>query len=541
MRLAFGPGPLAEVEPGAWSPRERLALALFAAALLATLPFLVHPWYEPRTDAAIYIGTAKSLLAGEGYAYLGMPFRVRPPGFSLLLAPVLAVAAGSFRALNFFVSLFGVGLVLALVAFARARIGLPLALIVGAAVWLAPGFQRLCNQVLSDVPGTALLLGCLLLDRRASRSPSAGREIALGLAIGLSAWVRSITILLVPAILLSRLLWRWSRPEEAPAWGRFVPLRLGLFAAVAFAALVPWSLRNAAIPEPGPADQTRLHSYTVAMLHRDPGDPTSPRRTPAEIVGVAPLRALQISTALGSRLQMQFRGRQLPVVNSRPLYFAVTALLLAALLVVGILRRAPAELFALGTLAVVLTYFGFSPRLMLPIWMLALPAVAELARDALARVASARVATGCVAAALVAAIGVDLDPRDGWDDIEATHVAFAARADAVRSAVPEDVRLASRLGFHWSVYLDRPVYSLQQTLLRDGRLAALEGVLDKYRIQAIVLTPGDRAEDELIPWVREHYGPDTPATDASQRSKACSTSTGSRRSCSQRATGPKTS
>jgi hypothetical protein len=39
-------------------------------------------------------------------------------------------------------------------------------------------------------------------------------------------------------------------------------------------------------------------------------------------------------------------------------------------------------------------------------------------------------------------------------------------------------------------------------------------VLDKYRIEAIVLTTGDRAEDELIPWVREHYGPGTKAADA---------------------------
>ena len=41
--------------------------------------------------------------------------------------------------------------------------GPAVAFFVALAVWLNPGFQKLCLQVLSDVPGAALILICLVL------------------------------------------------------------------------------------------------------------------------------------------------------------------------------------------------------------------------------------------------------------------------------------------------------------------------------------------------------------------------------------------
>jgi hypothetical protein len=89
-------------------------LVALVAAALGSLVFLVHPWYEATretADASIYLLCAKSLLAGEGYSVLGQPFTVRPPGFSVLLVPVLAWRGLDFLALNLYVSLFGVAAV----------------------------------------------------------------------------------------------------------------------------------------------------------------------------------------------------------------------------------------------------------------------------------------------------------------------------------------------------------------------------------------------------------------------------------------------
>ena len=83
------------------------ALVILIAGTLASLPYRVHPYFDATVDASTYIVTARNLLAGEGYTYLGEPFILRPPGFSFLLLPVLALAGTDFFVLNFCVSLCG--------------------------------------------------------------------------------------------------------------------------------------------------------------------------------------------------------------------------------------------------------------------------------------------------------------------------------------------------------------------------------------------------------------------------------------------------
>ena len=94
------------------SPRSRLewlALLALTVGLLASLAWFVHPWYDPTNDGAMYILAGRSLAAGEGYSMLGEPFRIRPPGFAVMIAPILALRGTDFFALNLLVSLFGVG------------------------------------------------------------------------------------------------------------------------------------------------------------------------------------------------------------------------------------------------------------------------------------------------------------------------------------------------------------------------------------------------------------------------------------------------
>src|SRR6185503_1179648 len=143
----------------------------------------VHPWYEanPETnDASVYLLCARSMLAGDGYAYLGQPFVLRPPGFSALLVPVLASRGLDFHALNLFVASFGVLAVACVFAYHRRRLGVGLALATALSLWLNPSFELACNRVLSDLPGTALLLVGLLLARWADRRASAGRDVLVG-------------------------------------------------------------------------------------------------------------------------------------------------------------------------------------------------------------------------------------------------------------------------------------------------------------------------------------------------------------------------
>lgn len=510
-----GPGPAGRSVRPPGSRVDRCTGLLLAAGLLASLPFLVHPWYAPRGDASLYIATAQALLAGEGYSYLGEPFVVRPPGFSLLLTPVLALRGLDFRALNLAVALCGLVATLLLFAFARPRLGAPLAALVALVLWLNPGFRLLSNEVLSDVPGLAALLACLLLERAVARRPGAAGQLLLGVAIGAAAYLRTALLLLLPAIAAARLAQEWRAPASRAGRARALVIGVALPALGAALVLLPWALRDAAVRPADAVDQTRLHSYGTAMWHEDPADPGSRRLGALEIAQRVPLRALQVADALGSRLQSEVRGERVPRGAELPARVLVAALLLAASLRALLLRREPAELFVWSSLALTLVYFGFGERLLLPVFALSLPAAAEAARDAIGRLAGARAGALGAGALLAALVAVDFHPRRGWEEAERTHRAFRALASEIAARVPPQARLATALGFNYGVYLGRPVYSLYPGVARaaDPRAAAADAI-ERIGVDRVVLWPEVPRERELVPYFEERYGAGEPVGPA---------------------------
>jgi len=466
---------------------ERVGVALAVVLLLASLTVTVHPWYDRSNDGSIYVATARSLVAGDGYTYLGIPFLPRPPGFAVLLAPLVAAFGTSFPAFNLFVSLFGLAGVVLLYALQRRALGPVLAGLVALALWLNPDYQRLCNQVMSDVPGATLMLACLGVERWCARRPSVGREVALGACIAAAAYVRTVNVLLVPAIAAARLLAR--RPAPGPEAPRGLgPRRVVLFAAVAAAALAPWSVRNRLDPPPAPSEQTMLHSFGTAMWHRDIGDPASERLAPGEVLARVPVRVRQIAGALGGRLD----GRELD-----PLRWALAGLFVAALLRELVARRTPEAWFALATLACLCVFpIGALPRYLLPVYALALPATVALVRAA----AGPRLGEPLAAGLLVALVAADLDPRRDWERIEARHRELEALAQRVEERVGRDAPLAAPLGFHYQVYLDRPVYNLEHAVRREHGVDAAERIVAENGVVAVLLPaePAGPLEEKLV-------------------------------------------
>jgi len=489
-----------------WSTPERAACCLAVALLVVSLPFFVHPWYDRTNDGSLYIITGRAIAAGEGYTYLGAPFLVRPPGFATLVALFGGGKTGTdFAGLNWFVSLCG-GLGVALLHLQlRRHLGWLPALGTSAAVWLNPGYQRLCNQVMSDVPGLALFLACLLLERWASRAPSWRRELLLGFSIGLSCYVRSIAILLVPAIVAARLLAHALGRGERPGWPTFLARRVALVVAVAWITLLPWNVTQVRRAPPPPVDQTLNYSLSTAMWHRDSGDPSSPRYSAGEILRRIPERLSLAARVAGSRMQEEAGSSGQLVAGS---------LMGLCLLVVLGRRRAADEIFACAVLAVTGLYFVFTDRLALPLFVFALAATVEVVRDVAAKLAGPRAATAAVAVGLTLLIAIDFAPRRDWQRIAASHRAFVEMAAAVEEAIEPEARLAAAQGFHYGVYLRRPVYNLMHAVRRAGRPEAAEQVIDKYGIDTVVLSPLVPADMPLVPYFEERYGPGRPAGPA---------------------------
>lgn len=494
--MSSSPSPtLSRPDRHAWDRRAKLGLFVVLFVTLASLPFLVHGWFEATdetNDASIYVASARALLAGEGYSYLGQPFTVRPPGMSLLLAGIFALRGADWFTVNLVVSLFGVACVALVYFHAQRRIGAVLAALAALSIWFSGPFQAQCNQAMSDVPGAALLLGCLAIERWAAAKRSWQRDVVLGVAIGLSTYMRSVVILVIPAIAAARVLAEWSssRPDGARGWLRFALLRVAPFALAAVAVKMPWDVRCALHhPEP-PVDQNFLFDYSTAMWHVDGGDPSSPRRELSSIAGNVPGRAERIAALIG--------GHLLPgTVGAPAVALGVVVLVLVA--VVAWRRRDGAEFFALVLLGVLLVYFGFRDRLALPLWLIALPATVDgflmLAGAKLAPTI-ARVIAGLF---LVLLPYLGFRPRADWDRIEAQHAFYVRYAAEVAAAVPPEQRVASQIGWHLSVYLDRPVWSLFFGAKRAGGLQGAFEVLEKYDIDAIALSPRITADRDVQP------------------------------------------
>jgi hypothetical protein len=466
-------------EPEVSSRGATLELAVLALVVLVSLRWSVHPWYDATNDGSMYIATARALAAGEGYTYNGAPFLIRPPGFSALIAPLLAWRGTDFYALNLAVSLAGGLGVLLFQRWARARLGGILALAAALVLWFNPGYQRLCTQVMSDVPGCAALFGLFLAARAAARRSSGAAWFGVGLALGVGSLVRSGNLLFLPALAAA-----WGARElfaRAAALGWKRTLAHGAALALGCGlVLVPWSVRNRVVAPPPPADQTLLYSYGSGMWHTDLGDPRSPRISLGEVLGRFPKQTKKLVTTLGERLAERPGGAATPWV---------AGVLLLALLVALVRHRAAEEFLACGTLVVVAFYFGYAGRLLLPVFALALVALLEGVRTLAGRFLGGRAGS---AAALALAAGVlvfDWRPREHWAEVEALHTAFERSAAQLARQLPPEAKLGAFRGWDHAVYLERDVYSFENAIRREGLAGGLEAVLAKYELDCVLLTP----------------------------------------------------
>ena len=443
---------------------DRTLLLTLLLGTLASLTFTVRDFWDARPDAARYLLAARSLADGQGYAVMGEPFRLRPPGFSALLAPIVAWRGFDFPLLNALTSLTGVAAVALLYVLLRPRTGAWVAFGVALVAWLNPQLQALCNQVMSDVPALALALLALVLARRIEERPwSLAREAVLISTLVVGAYVRTANVLLVPAIVLDRA----CRHGLADARRRLV------LPVAAFALLwLPWLLTPSYTSQ---YDSPDLHSYSTAFLRADPNDPDAPA------LGTEKWEE-RIADNVSAYASLFATG----MVSRRPSHVApfVAGFGVAALLFVLVRRREAPEWYVLATCAVIAGYYVAQARLLLPVYVIAIGALAEALLWIVARAASLRTATACTAALLLV-VALAQRAGDPRPNARAEHESLVAATDVVRANTPPDVAIAGDMGAVYALLLDRPVYSLRP-LSRRGQDAELARLLDERRIGVIV-------------------------------------------------------
>lgn len=452
-----------------WTQRSTILLIVLVVLCAATLPWTVHDVFLEDMDAAVYLRTARSLLDGQGYEFRGEPFSVRPPGYPVILMPLLAAFGQNFLALNLYMSLWGLACVAVFYRWLHPRLGDVPSFAVGAALWWNPQFQELTNSVMSELPGLTLLIVCLLLERWADRSPGRGRHVALGVAIAAATYVRSLSILLLPAMLCSRLF-------------RRKPLRPALITLITCLALVaPWSVRDALQSHRGPAEQTWLHSQWTAMWHTDQGDPDSPTISREEFLARIPAQGEWILAGIGHRLRAS---------EPTSAAFWAGSLAMLAFLIMAARRRRTEDAFVVGTLLVLLVWHAHPTRLLIPVFLFVLPVCVEVVRAALARARIEPLANWAPAVAVLGLAVVDV--RDGvdWPTQEALHARYIANAREVADRLSEtSVVAATDRAYLDSVYLERPVFSIRIVHRREGDRGA-NALIDQLGVTHVLSRTG---------------------------------------------------
>ena len=379
-------------------------ICLLAYALCCALWWTRAAWI-PEWDSAIYLLAARSLASGGGYTYLGSPFFLRPPGFSWVLSFFVVGPEIPFAHLNLVIMLFAAATVAAIyLAFQKAGrwTALALALLSGT----CPLFVRNFNLILSEFPFAALLfLSLALVDGERPDGDGSGdavaagagwwRSVASGLALAGALYMRTAALVLAPAMLLAAVFPggedRGRTSRGGTGWSgskrlyRLVPAAIGVLLAI------PWlvvSSRASARAEK-PSEQMLLFNYATAMGHVDPGDPASLLVSPGGWAG----RIAGNGAALGRDLA------DTVLFTSAGWAAALVGLVLLSGLGLSF-GRGPRVLdcFALLYAAVLVTYFAYDRRLVMPlapfVYHYALVAVAAVWRWGFSRIGRAALPAG---------------------------------------------------------------------------------------------------------------------------------------------------
>jgi len=454
------------------------------AILLYTIVGLIF-WVDGRWhlewDSATYLLTGKSLAAGEGYVYLGQPFFLRPPGFAWILSLLVRDGVYDFLMLNRLVMVFAGATVAAIYGVLRGPYGRWTALAVALLSGTCPLFVADVNWVMSDFPFTTLFfLSVALLDRAGERG-ARWWAWALGgvVALAASIYMRSAGILVLPAMVLLGV----GRDRGVERWRALAPVVLVVLL------VLPWGLyaRNAASIATTPSEQFLNFDYTTSVFHVDPGDPGSPR--------VSASGWIERVRDNGSRLARD--------VAATCLWFGgpLAKLVTAAFLLCGfvlVVRRRPTLLdgFAVVYALVVVTYFTYDLRLLMPlvpmIYLYAFVSISAAARSLGRRLGSRRpVGVACASAFVVlliantARLPAFLHPErhavgeitqgQYWDDTRAI-------ADWIAEHTSEDAVILGYEAPVLSVLGGRRTYTY--------RYARSPGLLERYAPDWVVLYPG---------------------------------------------------
>ncbi len=443
-------------------------------AVLCATAFVEADWRH-SVDSAIYLLTAKSMSLGEGYTYLGRPFFARPPALSWTLSHFMG-EEWDFRLANQLIQLsVGATLITLLLALSRIH-GWLRAAVVTLLFAINPLVLRNHNNILAEYPFLALFFAAvwLLSTRRDGSQPAWFSTVLGALLLAAAVSFRTVGVLFLPGLVLLALFPQRGLDEAPePGPGRRPRRNLKALAAAGLVALslVPWSLycSEAATQAERPSTQLLMFDYSTALFHTNPRDPASPLVDGAGWWARIADNAVEISQTLTHAFLGGPANEALSTYGSET--NLLSALLAACLLFTLCVRRSALDLFAASCVALLLLYFTFADRLLLPLIPLLISSVIftldSLGRG-LGRLTKGSLSSGRWQALLLALFALGLGGLSATRFQESRELTSTKRrfqrddlatADWVRNNLPSDARLLHEKGAVLSVLTGRTTYT----------------------------------------------------------------------------------
>jgi 4-amino-4-deoxy-L-arabinose transferase-like glycosyltransferase len=249
-------------EPGVW----------ILAGTATFYAMLVVPYWKPTWDSAMYITLARSIAHGEGYTYMGYAHTKYPPGFPLMLSPIVLLFGKNYLLMRASVVACAVGAVgVTYLWFRRiAGVGIAVAVALITAVSYPLAFEA--TRILSDVPYMLVSLGALYTAERHRESFGAGWFRWTIVLIVASYFMRMIGFTLVFAFAASILLGHRERPLRARM------RRAGIALTVVAVVIGGWMGRNALASHTLPEQLREGLSYEREFVGANPERPVTATR-----------------------------------------------------------------------------------------------------------------------------------------------------------------------------------------------------------------------------------------------------------------------
>jgi 4-amino-4-deoxy-L-arabinose transferase-like glycosyltransferase len=226
-----------------WRERIRFGRAgwgLVALALLLRLAWAAVASTELRLDHVFTDATARGLAEGRGFTCsLEPPYDAavfRTPGYSAFVALIYSLTGPAVRAVFFVQAVLDTLTCVAVGALARKRLGERAALFALALSATYPFLIHMVGRLSAETPMILLVtLFVIGLDDLPERA-AWGRTAALGVLLGVIAWIKPV-VLPLPALVLAA---EWLRGRTL----RTAFLRAALIGGVTVVLFAPWVLRN---------------------------------------------------------------------------------------------------------------------------------------------------------------------------------------------------------------------------------------------------------------------------------------------------------